>query len=723
MLLASLGCGLQTARAASLTIPSGSTPAATVGVAYNASLQASGGTPGYRWQLTYGSLPKGLSLSAAGVLSGTPAQAGTWALPFMVTDSASPAHVVARMISISVAVAPATAPALSNSAPVSSTQPVSKNSTWYVRPDGGTRYSSNVTGGQCDGLSDAAYPGKGVNQHCAFNDIRLLWQDGSYGFFNSSFPAAGWVGKGGDTYIVRGSIGAGTSPYRVGWSAADSQGADPALVAAGNPAPYRGWRGDPYSGPPSPPSGTALQHTRILGENWQSCHAQSARTPVVAGFAVGSAFNFSTSYVDFQCFDISDKSECTSNCTNQDYGKTGISLANTADHLTLSDVRIHGMKNFGIYGPSGDGDSFSYLALIGNGQGGWNADASDGLTGTGSLLVKNYEIKWNGCMEEYPITDKLPYRSCTDQSSGGYGDGFGTATVASKPGWQVTFDQGEVSYNTQDGLDALHLIGGNSSITVSRTLAYGNMGQQIKVGGAAGALFDSAIVGNCKAMSNAIPGTPSGYNAQLTNFCRAGNQPVLMTVGHGTTTYIRHNTILGAGYLLIGYACDGTNGNCDSTALVDMRDNILLGNYNSDRMSNPGANYVMVADGSYTTPAACNAAPHHYWTTDGFVGCNNDVFFNAGSYNDHNIYSNVKDSCNDHNGTSNLCMSPGLVSEVQPAYGYPDLSLSPHGAAAFHGGISLSGLLTDYGGLSFNLIPSIGALESGSALVPYQAQQ
>ena len=580
--------------------------------------------------------------------------------------------------------------------------------------------------GQCDGQGDAAYPGSGVNRHCAFNDLRLLWQDGSYAYFTSAFPAAGWVGKGGDTYIVRGSIGAGTQPFRVGWSSNDGDGADPALVAAGNPAPYRGWRGNPYSGPPTPPAGTAAQPTRILGENWQSCHATSARTPVVAGFNVGSAFNFSSSYIDFQCFDISDKSDCTSNatCAGQDFGIEGIGLANAADHLTLTDVRVHGMRSFGMLGPSGDGSVFTYLSLVGNGGGGWNADAGDGTTGIGTLLVQHYEIKWNGCGEEYPIVDALPYKNCTDQSSGGYGDGFGTATVASNPGWQAHFDQGEVAYNTQDGLDALHLIGNGSSMSVTRTLAYGNMGQQVKVGGSAGTLENSVVVGNCSAMSNAIPGTPAGFNSQLSDFCRAGNQPLLMTTGHASTTYIRHNTILGNGALLIGYVCDGTQGNCDSTALIDLRDNILLGNPDPVR-GNPGGNYLIIIDGTYTTAATCNAAPdnHHYWTTDGVVGCVNDVFYNAGSYNAFNTLTNVKDLCTDHNGQSNLCLSPGLVSEVQPAYGYPDLALSPNGGAAYHAGFTLPSLSSDYTGALFNLPPSIGALESGRTLTPYQAEQ
>ena len=250
------------------------------------------------------------------------------------------------------------------------------------------------------------------------------------------------------------------------------------------------------------------------------------------------------------------------------------------------------------------------------------------------------------------------------------------------------------------------------------------MGQQIKVGGAAGTLQDSILVGNCNAMRQSIPGTPAGYNAQLSDFCRAGNQPLLVTVGHGSTTSIRHNTIMGAGALLIGYTCDGSNGFCDDSALVDLRDYILLGNPAGDR-GNPGANYLMVVDGTYTSPAACNAAPdkHHSWITDGAVGFGNDMFYNTGSYNTNNTYTNVKDSCTDHNGNNNLCMSPGLVSEVQPAYGYPDLTVSPHGGAAFHGGVSLPNLAADYSNAFFAASPSIGALEAGSALTPYKATE
>src|SRR5205814_1514696 len=50
---------------------------------------ASGGTGSYTWSLASGTLPTGLSLSSAGVLSGTPTVAGTSSFTVQATDTAS----------------------------------------------------------------------------------------------------------------------------------------------------------------------------------------------------------------------------------------------------------------------------------------------------------------------------------------------------------------------------------------------------------------------------------------------------------------------------------------------------------------------------------------------------------------------------------------------------------------------------------------------------------
>jgi len=72
---------------AAFVITTSSLPAGTVGTAYTAtSLAAAGGTPPYTWSAS--GLPSGLSISSAGVISGTPAAAGSFSVTVQATDSA-----------------------------------------------------------------------------------------------------------------------------------------------------------------------------------------------------------------------------------------------------------------------------------------------------------------------------------------------------------------------------------------------------------------------------------------------------------------------------------------------------------------------------------------------------------------------------------------------------------------------------------------------------------
>lgn len=72
-----------------LTVTAATLPSAVVGSAYPATSVGTpaGGTAPYTWAVTAGALPPGMSLSAAGVLSGTPTAAGNFAFTATVTDS------------------------------------------------------------------------------------------------------------------------------------------------------------------------------------------------------------------------------------------------------------------------------------------------------------------------------------------------------------------------------------------------------------------------------------------------------------------------------------------------------------------------------------------------------------------------------------------------------------------------------------------------------------
>ena len=78
------------ARAATLAVTTSSLPTARQVSTYSATLTAAGGTAPYHWSVS-GSLPAGLSLSAAGIITGTATSLGTTNVTVKVTDSATPA--------------------------------------------------------------------------------------------------------------------------------------------------------------------------------------------------------------------------------------------------------------------------------------------------------------------------------------------------------------------------------------------------------------------------------------------------------------------------------------------------------------------------------------------------------------------------------------------------------------------------------------------------------
>jgi hypothetical protein len=637
-------------------------------------MTASGGAPSYTWRISSGTLPGGLNLAATtGVISGNPTSTGTFNFTLSVSDNGSPAQTKSAATSINIAAATAAA---------------GTGHTWYVRPDGGTRYSSNKTAGQCDGTADASYAstgGTGTNQHCAFNDVRYLWQDTSY-TDGTTFPGWGWIGSGGDTYLIRGSIGTGVS-YRVGSTNLTG-------------LPYDGWGiagSTSASGAPPPPSGTANQHTRILGENYASCQSQTARTQLHGGAGVGAVLALSgSSYVDVACLDITDFSACgrsnqTKACENsdganiEDYASNGIILNNHSTHITLTDVRLHGLAGAGMYGSPGDGFLATDLFILGNANSGWNADDNSGTTGIGSMLVQNFNISWNGCAEEYPIVDPLPYGDCTDQSSGGYGDGFGTATVASSaPGWQVHFDQGVASYNTQDGLDALHIGGPGSTMTDTRVLAYGNEGQQLKVGGATATIQNSVIVGNCEAMTQGpIPGTPTGFGSRLAAPCRAGDTAVAINVTPGDPAAFQNNTVYEAGS--IGLEVEYATSDIGPTNTLKYNNNVFVGFFNAGNQANATMIFSSTDLNMLTNPGAS-------WT-------NNATFGQRANW-----------TC-PHAGESNaICSDPGLIDETYHTYGYGNMAPTS-GSILLGAGVAIPGITVDYNGQTRPTPPSIGAYE------------
>ena len=93
-------------KASPLVVVTTTLPSGQVGNAYSATLAATGGTTPYKWSLSSGSLPAGLSLNAStGAISGVPtASASAVALTFKVSDSSKPAQ--SKSVSLSLTIAP-----------------------------------------------------------------------------------------------------------------------------------------------------------------------------------------------------------------------------------------------------------------------------------------------------------------------------------------------------------------------------------------------------------------------------------------------------------------------------------------------------------------------------------------------------------------------------------------------------------------------------------------
>ena len=71
----------------------------------------------------------------------------------------------------------------------------------------------------------------------------------------------------------------------------------------------------------------------------------------------------------------------------------------------------------------------------------------------------------------------------------------------------------------------MHNDTGDCSMTITNSTAYGNNGQQFKWGGHDSPLVftNNTVVDNCRRLSAPIEGQPSSYNANLSDFCRAGD--------------------------------------------------------------------------------------------------------------------------------------------------------------------------------------------------------
>jgi hypothetical protein len=449
--------------------------------------------------------------------------------------------------------------------------------TYYVRTDGGTP-------AQCDGKTNAAQAGaSGTN--CA-------WAHISY-----ALPSGGTARiAGGDRLIIA------NGSYMVGYGMPGTTGCATAY---------------PYDCKllPVPSGPSSSQPTRIVGIEYATgCKNKPQLWGTERVFSILDLTN--SNNVEVQCLEITDHSHCngfgsdytdpslycrsTGGYPNGMYADNGIVATNSSSVL-LQNLNIHGIAYYGIHAAGLTDWTMNYVRLALNGGAGWGGTYGGYTNMYGTITMTNMVVEWNGCSDNYPYSD-TPY-ACADQNGTGTGDGI----ELDRTGGNFVITDSVFRYNIQDGLDMLyHTQGGN--VTINRVWAEGNIGNQLKIGGAV-VLTNSVAIGNCShiKLKTSIPYTSPSAGLEK---CRAGGDTVAVAlidctgaVGQscnsgpnvGTTGYIVNNTIVGGGTVLISA---GTTFTVTTNPNLYVTNNLMLGDSPNNSQSNSGGDSGAYYDGT-----------------------------------------------------------------------------------------------------------------------------
>ncbi len=393
--------------------------------------------------------------------------------------------------------------------------------TYHIRLDGGTAE-------QCTGLADAPYPGAGGAQPCAW--AHPFWAlDGE----------GAWKISGGDTLLISpGSFRMGFGAPNTAWC--DAGGAFVCVL------------------PPLPSGPSASVPTRLLGAGWD---AGCPNVPELWGtersdWVVNLA---GTRNAVVGCLEITDHSSCVefhaepaAACERDappfgDWASVGL-YAEDASNIVLRDLDIHGLANACVWAGRLTDWSVERVRTAGCGWAGWNGDVGEDSSNGGTLAFKGWTVEWNGCTETWP--GEQPDH-CWAQLAGGYGDGAGFA----RTGGHWIIEDSVFRNNTSDGLDLLYVGVDHpgTMVEIRDTAAYGNAGNQMKVGGDS-TLTNVLAVGNCgyfhgQSFAGAMGGADDG------DHCRAGGAALSINLGQGDTSTVMNATVTGQGWAMIEAQC------------------------------------------------------------------------------------------------------------------------------------------------------------------------
>lgn len=427
---------------------------------------------------------------------------------------------------------------------------------YFIRTDGGNF-------DQCTGLSDRPYPGNGSQQDCAFSHLYEIFPPGE------------------DARVLGGSeIHIASGSYRTGYT----------NNVYDNSTCAKGW---PYTCVMSPiPSGpSARQPTRILGEGWDQ---QCSNAPVLNGVEKNKRLlNLEgSSNIDIRCLELTDQSACAENhlhgisnpsswgydiyqakaqvCRRDPNGDDESPLGNWAvggiyaqdsKNVILKDINIHGLSSYGIKAGRLTDWLLEDVRISANAIVGFDGDISGDDTNSGDIVMRRVEITWNGCIEQPDGS----IAGCWGQDAGGYGDGIGTGATGGN--WVI--EDSVIANNTSDGVDLLYVENGN--VTIARSIASGNAGNQFKLAG------ENMLIENSIGISNCAHFKDQAYEA-ATNLCRAGGNTTSLSFFTDTSqAAIINSYITGNGDGLLTFSRRQSDDKFVATNSLTLANNIFEG--------------------------------------------------------------------------------------------------------------------------------------------------
>ena len=409
--------------------------------------------------------------------------------------------------------------------------------TRYIRLDGGT-------GTQCTGLSNVAYDGSGTGEACALNHPNWV------------LPPAGGANdtsKGlanGDTAIIA------SGSYKIGCqNTSNCRDSTVNLVSS-----------TCYTGAPHLCRMSAVpSNATVIGCSSGGCATEGEWPELWGQGRVSWIFDIrNTTNVTLSDIEVTDHASCgTGNingysCGSRDAAELTTNIGifwGSSTNALLKNMNIHGMRHAGIYGGLINGVTLDNVTIAYNSYVGIDFDSCGGgaCGNTGTIKFMNgTTIQYSGCVEDGNNPGTIVTGGCYGPSQGGYGDAIGTASSNDTTGDWI-FEDVDISFNVQDGIDLLHVAAG-ISISIKRSRFEGNAGNAIKIPNNA-YLEDNIIIANC--------GYFTGQTfTQEPNFvdCRAGGQPIVITwrSSNSEIPKIYANTVLTNGdNLFVTSGCSG----------------------------------------------------------------------------------------------------------------------------------------------------------------------